>query len=322
MGIPLLISEKTTMLGRSAILAPKSAAQCAVVYQQQRGMANLKAIAIRLKSVKNIQKITQSMKMVSAAKYARAERDLKVARPYGDGSRAFYDCAQVATDSAGQPKPIVPADPKDPPRELYVALTSDRGLCGAVHSSICKTIRAEMLAKPNVDNVGIVCVGDKSRAQISRLFAKNILCVGSEIGRLPPQFGDAAKIANAILTNQFKFDGGKLLFNRYQSVVSYKTQEIPIFSMEAVKRGDNISLYDSMDDDVLQSYFEYSLASLIYYCLKEGACSEQSSRMTAMDSSSKNAGEMIEKLTLTYNRTRQSVITGELIEIISGAAAL
>merc|ERR1712141_411796 len=317
-----LNTEKTTMIGRSALLIPKSAAQCAVVYQQQRGMANLKAIAIRLKSVKNIQKITQSMKMVSAAKYSRAERDLKVARPYGDGARSFYDCAQVGIDAAGQPKPIVPADPKDPPRELYVALTSDRGLCGAVHSSICKTIRAEMLAKPNVDNVGIICVGDKSRAQIARLFAKNILCVGSEIGRLPPQFGDAAKIANAILTNQFKFDGGKLLYNRYVSVVSHKTQEIPIFSMEAVKRGDNISLYDSMDDDVLQSYFEYSLASLIYYCLKEGACSEQSSRMTAMDSSSKNAGEMIEKLTLTYNRTRQSVITGELIEIISGAAAL
>merc|ERR1712141_462978 len=129
------------MLGRSAILVPKSAGQC---LQQQRGMANLKAIAIRLKSVKNIQKITQSMKMVSAAKYARAE--------------------------AG--------------KELYVAMTSDRGLCGGVHSSICKTIRSELLEKPNLDNVGIICVGDKSRAQISRLFAKQILCVGSEIGRL------------------------------------------------------------------------------------------------------------------------------------------
>merc|ERR1712223_1085012 len=301
--------QTTTMLGRSAILVPKSAAQCAV-YQQNRGMANLKAIAMRLKSVKNIQKITQSMKMVSAAKYARAERDLKAARPYGVGAQAFYKGAEVGDAEAEAPK------------ELYVALTSDRGLCGAIHSNVCKTIRNELLAKPNLDNVGIICVGDKSRAQLSRLFGKNILCVGSEIGRLPPQFGDAAKIANAILTNKFKFDGGKMLYNRYVSVVSYKTQEIPIFSMEAVKRGDNISLYDSMDDDVLQSYFEYSLASLIYYCLKEGACSEQSSRMTAMDSSSKNAGEMIEKLTLTYNRTRQSVITGELIEIISGAAAL
>merc|ERR1711981_1300665 len=129
-------------------------------------MANLKAIAIRLKSVKNIQKITQSMKMVSAAKYARAERDLKAARPYGTGAQAFYAGAQVGKDAEGNPKPIESATAGQAPKELYVALTSDRGLCGAIH--------------PNVDNVGIICVGDKSRAQLSRLFAKNILCVGSE----------------------------------------------------------------------------------------------------------------------------------------------
>merc|ERR1719211_886545 len=246
------------MLGRSAILVPKSAAQCAL-YQQNRGMANLKAIAIRLKSVKNIQKITQSMKMVSAAKYARAERDLKAARPYGTGAQAFYAGAQVGKDAEGNAKPIEAAAPGAAPKELYVALTSDRGLCGAIHSSICKSIRNELLAKPNIDNVGIICVGDKSRAQISRLFAKNILAVGSEIGRLPPQFGDASKIANAILTSDFKYDGGKLFFNRYVSVVSYKTQEIPIFSLDSVKTGGNLSLYDSLDDDVLQSYIEYSL---------------------------------------------------------------
>jgi len=317
MGIPLLISEKTTMLGRSAILAPKSAAQCANVYQQQRGMANLKAIAIRLKSVKNIQKITQSMKMVSAAKYARAERDLKAARPYGVGAQSFYENAQVGRDAEGK---VVPAEAGQ--KELYVALTSDRGLCGAIHSSICKAIRNELLEKPNLDNVAIICVGDKSRAQLARLFAKNILCVGSEIGRLPPQFGDASKIASAILNSGFEYDIGKMYYNQFRSVVSYKTSELPIFSQAAVDSAEKISLYDSLDADVVQSYMEYSLASMIYYCLKEGACSEQSSRMTAMDNSSKNAGEMIDKLTLTYNRTRQAVITGELIEIISGAAAL
>ena len=273
-------------------------------------MANLKAIAIRLKSVKNIQKITQSMKMVSAAKYARAERDLKAARPYGTGAQAFYEQAEVEAPAEGAQK------------ELYVALTSDRGLCGGVHSSVCKTIRNELLEKPNLDNVGIICVGDKSRAQLSRLFPKQILQVGNEIGRLPPQFGDAAKIANAILKSGFDFAAGKMYFNKFRSVVSYKTSEIPIFSLGTVSAANKLSVYDSIDADVLQSYMEYSLASLIYYCLKEGACSEQSSRMTAMDNSSKNAGEMIDKLTLTYNRTRQAVITGELIEIISGAAAL
>merc|ERR1712018_239516 len=272
--------QTTTMLGRSAILVPKSAATC-TLYQQNRGMANLKAIAVRLKSVKNIQKITQSMKMVSAAKYARAERDLKAARPYGHGAQAFYKGADVGEVEAEAPK------------ELFVALTSDRGLCGAIHSNICKTIRNDLLARPNIDNVGIICVGDKSRAQLSRLFGKNILAVGSEIGRLPPQFGDASKIASAILNSGFEFDKGHLLYNEFKSVVSYSTKELPLHSMVAVKGAPKIDLYDSIDDDVLQSYMEYSLASLVYYCLKEGSCSEQSSRMSAMDNSSKNAGEMI-----------------------------
>merc|ERR1711899_248800 len=301
--------QTTTMLGRSAILVPKSAAQCAL-YQQNRGMANLKAIAIRLKSVKNIQKITQSMKMVSAAKYARAERDLKAARPYGTGAQAFYEHAKVEEDEAPAKK------------ELYVALTSDRGLCGGIHSSICKTIRNELLEKPSLDNVGIICVGDKSRAQLSRLFKNQILTVGSDIGRLAPQFGDAAKIANAILNSGYEYDSGKLYYNKFRSVVSYATNELPIYTVGSIEKASNLPVYDSIDSDVLQSYMEYSLASLIYYCLKEGACSEQSSRMSAMDNSSKNAGEMIEKLTLKFNRTRQAVITGELIEIISGAAAL
>merc|ERR1712038_1372599 len=246
--------------------------------QPARGMANLKAIAIRLKSVKNIQKITQSMKMVSAAKYARAERDLKAARPYGTGAQSFYENAQVGRDAEGN---VVPAEAGQ--KELYVALTSDRGLCGAIHSSICKAIRNELLEKPNLDNVAIICVGDKSRAQLARLFAKNILCVGSDIGRLPPQFGDASKVASAILNSGFEYDVGKMYYNQFKSVVSYKTSELPIFTQSVVDSAEKISLYDSLDADVIQSYMEFSLASLIYYCLKEGACSEQSSRMTAMD---------------------------------------
>jgi len=296
------------MLGRNAILVPKSAAQCV---QQQRGMANLKAISIRLKSIKNIQKITASMKMVSAAKFSRAERDLRAAKPYGQGAQAFYKGAGVeGAATEGEHK------------LLYVALTSDRGLCGGVHSSICKTIRNEMLEMPSVANVGIICVGDKSRAQLGRLFSKNIICVGSEIGRLPPQFGDAAKIASQIMTCGFQFDLGKAYFNKFKSIVSYQTTELPLYTLDTVKAAPNLALYDSVDDDVLQSYLEYSMASKIYYTLKEGATSEQSSRMNAMENSSKNAGEMIDKLTIYYNRTRQAVITGELIEIISGAAAL
>lgn len=105
-------------------------------------------------------------------------------------------------------------------------------------------------------------------------------------------------------------------------MVSYAVSNLPLFDKGSVLAAPKLSIYDSIDEEVIQSYLEFSLASLLYYSMKEGACSEQSSRMTSMDNASKNAGEMIDKLTLTFNRTRQAVITRELIEIISGASAL
>lgn len=276
--------------------------------QQQRGMATLKAISIRLKSVKNIQKITQSMKMVSAAKYTRAERELKQARPYGEGSKQFYEKAEIAAP-----------EPSPESKRLVIAISSDRGLCGAIHSGIGRQIRSEMVNDPNMK---IICVGDKSRAILARLFPKNVLFVAHEIGRLPPQFLDASKLANEILNTDYEYTDGRIYYNRFKSVVSYQVASLPIFSLKAVESAKNLPVYDSLDSDVIQNYLEFSLASLLFFTMKENACSEQSSRMTAMGNASKNAGEMIDKLTLTFNRTRQAVITRELIEIISGAAAL
>ncbi|XP_047358292.1 ATP synthase subunit gamma, mitochondrial [Vespa velutina] len=278
--------------------------------QQQRGMATLQAISIRLKSVKNIQKITQSMKMVSAAKYSRAERDLKQARPLGIGTKIFYDQAEISA-------------PPEEPKKLVIAITSDRGLCGAVHTGVSRNIRDALLAdSAERENTKIICVGEKSRAILSRLFAKNILFVASEVGRKPPTFNDASKIAVEIMNSGYTFGSGRIVYNQFKSVVSYNVEQLPLFDKNAVLNAPKLSVYDSLDDDVIQSYLEFSLASLLFYSMKEGACSEQSSRMTAMDNASKNAGEMIDKLTLTFNRTRQAVITRELIEIISGAAAL
>ncbi|XP_046824524.1 ATP synthase subunit gamma, mitochondrial [Vespa crabro] len=278
--------------------------------QQQRGMATLQAISIRLKSVKNIQKITQSMKMVSAAKYSRAERDLKQARPLGIGTKIFYDQAEISA-------------PPEEPKKLVIAITSDRGLCGAVHTGVSRNIRDALLAdSAERENTKIICVGEKSRAILSRLFAKNILFVASEVGRKPPTFTDASKIAVEIMNSGYTFGSGRIVYNQFKSVVSYNVEQLPLFDKNAVLNAPKLSVYDSLDDDVIQSYLEFSLASLLFYSMKEGACSEQSSRMTAMDNASKNAGEMIDKLTLTFNRTRQAVITRELIEIISGAAAL
>lgn len=155
-------------------------------------MATLKSISIRLKSVKNIQKITQSMKMVSAAKYNRAERDLRQARPLGVGTKVFYEQAEI------QPLP-------EEPKKLVIAVTSDRGLCGAIHSGVARNIRDRILAEERKEreHTKIVCIGDKSRAILQRLFASNILFVASEVGRKPPTFNDAAKIAIQLINSGY-----------------------------------------------------------------------------------------------------------------------
>lgn len=123
---------------------------------------------------------------------------------------------------------------------------------------------------------------------LSRLYGKNLHLVANEVGRKPPTFLDAARIAEAIANTEFT--SGKIVYNRFKSVVSYQVSDLPLFSLEAVNKAPKISTYDSLDDDVIKSYMEFSLASLLYYAMKEGACSEQSSRMTAMDNASKNAG--------------------------------
>lgn len=264
---------------------------------------------MRLKAVTNIQKITKSMKMVSAAKYARAEKELKPARSYGKGALAFYECAEIEQD-------------EKQPHHLVIAMTSDRGLCGATHTSIARAIKTDVPLKAANTSTKIVCVGDKSRTILGRIFKDDILMHFADIGKKPPVFGDAATVANEILNSGYEFDHAQLYFNIFRTVVTYNTTVLPIYSMNRISEGKKINLYDSLDEDVVRNYTEYSLASLIYYAMKESACSEQSQRMTAMDAASKNAGEMIDKLRLTYNRTRQAVITRELIEIISGAAAL
>lgn len=279
-------------------------------YQQVRGYATLKDISRRLKSVKSIQKITKSMKMVSAAKYAKAEKELKPARTYGLAATAFYD--KVELDAANEPRK----------KHLIIAITSDRGLCGAVHSSISKAIKLNLSEKKEGLDTKIVCVGDKSKSVLQRLYANQILFSVNDVGKKTLTFTDASAIAQEVLNSGYEFDSGEIFYNRFKTVISYNTTKYPFYSSNIISNGKQFGLYDSMDADTLRNYQEFQLANFIYYTMKENATSEQSARMTAMDNASKNAGEMISKLTLYYNRTRQAVITRELIEIISGAAAL
>ncbi|XP_023251103.1 ATP synthase subunit gamma, mitochondrial isoform X3 [Seriola lalandi dorsalis] len=278
---------------------------------QVRNMATLKDITIRLKSIKNIQKITKSMKMVAAAKYARAERQLKPARVYGTGALALYEKAEIKA----------PEDKAS--KHLIVGVTSDRGLCGAIHSGVAKAIKSEIA---NLTGAGkevmVINVGDKLRGLLHRTHGKHIMLNCKEIGRKPPSFGDASIIATELLNSGYEFDQGSIIFNRFRSVISYKTDNKPVFSTDIVANSENMGVYDDIDADVLRNYQEFAMVNIIYLALRESSTAEQSARMTAMDSASKNASEMIDKLTLTFNRTRQAVITKELIEIISGAAAL
>lgn len=254
--------------------------------------------------------------MVSAAKYARAERDLQKARAFETAfPLKFREEAQTNVEVSKVEKPgKVPT--------LVIAITSDRGLCGAVHSSVARKIRGILADAENPDNIKIVCVGDKSRALLARAFPKNVLLAYNNFGKKPPSFADAQEVARDIIESGYNFEKGIVVYNKFKSVVSYLTSDEQVFSLDQMSSSPKIYDFDSIDDDVLKSYYEYSLASLVYYVMKENACSEQSSRMSAMDNASKNAGEMIGKLTLQFNRTRQAVITRELIEIISGAAAL
>ncbi|XP_078798147.1 ATP synthase F(1) complex subunit gamma, mitochondrial isoform X1 [Oryzias latipes] len=278
---------------------------------QVRNMATLKDITLRLKSIKNIQKITKSMKMVAAAKYARAERQLKPARVYGTGALALYEKADIK------------APEEKTSKHLLVGVTSDRGLCGAIHSGVAKVIKSEIA---NLTSAGkevmVVNVGDKLRGLLHRTHGKHIILNCKEVGRIPPSFNDASIVATELLNSGYEFDQGSVIFNRFRSVISYRTDQKPLFSTDIVANSESMGIYDDIDADVLRNYQEFALVNVIYLAMKESSTSEQSARMTAMDNASKNASEIIDKLTLTFNRTRQAVITKELIEIISGAAAL
>ncbi|XP_050683006.1 ATP synthase subunit gamma, mitochondrial-like isoform X3 [Leptidea sinapis] len=296
-------------------------------------MVQLKQVSLRLKSIKNIQKITKTMKMVSASKFTKAERELSAARPFGYGPRKFYESSQLVKGPVDQKEkekqPDIVADKTEDIKDdkmtkrIYVAVTSDRGLCGGVHSGVSRRIRREMSERKGEGPTNrIVCIGDKSRAMLRREFSDRMLINVKDIGRIAPVFADASAMAAAIAESGYQYDVGEIFYNKYFTPVKYELTVIPFFNKYKIETAPNMNAFDDVDQDQLECYSEWTLAALLYYVLKEGAASEQSARMSAMDNATKNADEMIKKLTLLFNRTRQAVITRELIEIISGAAAL
>ncbi|VDN33616.1 unnamed protein product, partial [Dibothriocephalus latus] len=206
---------------------------------QARGMATLKDVAMQLKSIKNIQKITASMKMVASAKYAKADRELRKAIPYGTGAAAFYEKAGL----------IKKEDQAPAQGHLIIAITSDRGLCGAANNVIGKAIRELIANEPVKDSTKLVLIGDKVRLMLARQHSSRYLLSFADVGKKPPTFEDASTIAQALINCDFEFDKASLFYNKFKSVVAYTTTVQPIFSLEQLQQSSSLAVYDSVDDE-------------------------------------------------------------------------
>ncbi len=288
-------------------------------------MANLKDLKNRIESVKSTRKITKAMQMVAAAKLRRAQEAAEMARPYAERMAAVMGgLAQSVGDSDSAPKLL--AGTGSDQTHLIVVLSSERGLAGGFNSSIVKLARArieKLLAAGKT--VKILTVGKKGREQLRRdhsdRFVKHFDM--SDVKRVG--YVNAREIAQDILSRfgDGEFDVATMYFNTFQNVVTQiptETQIIPaVFEGEA---DTTVYDYEPGEGEILADLLPRGVATQLFTALLENGASEQGARMSAMDNATRNAGEMIDKLTIVYNRSRQAVITNELIEIISGAEAL
>jgi F-type H+-transporting ATPase subunit gamma len=295
-------------------------------------MPSLKDLRNRISSVKATQKITKAMQMVAAAKLRRAQSAAEAARPYATRMEAVL--ANLATALQGREggSPLMVGTGKDNLHLLVVA-TAERGLCGAFNSSIVRLARDHAYRLMNEGKqVKILCVGKKGFDQLKRLFASQIIEVIELRGVKQLGFEHAEKIAQKILSlfADGQFDVATLFFSRFRSVISQIPTALQIIPAQIPKEAESAQAalggavyeYEPGEAEILVDLLPLNIATQILRALLENAASEQGARMSAMDNATRNAGDMIDRLTMKYNRSRQAMITKELIEIISGAEAL
>ncbi|AHM04307.1 ATP synthase gamma chain [Roseibacterium elongatum DSM 19469] len=293
-------------------------------------MPSLKDLKNRIESVKSTRKITKAMQMVAAAKLRRAQEAAEMARPYAEKMEAVMSGLARSVGASESAPRLLAGTGKDDVH-LLVVMTAERGLCGGFNSTIVRKARQRIDSlRAAGKTIKILTVGKKGREQLKRDHAD--LFVGhvdlSEVKRLG--YANAAEIA-ANLLDRFdagEFDVATIYFNRFQSVISQipTEQQIIPASFDDVEDGADeagtLYDYEPSEEAVLEDLLPRGVATQIFTALLENGASEQGARMSAMDNATRNAGEMIENLTIQYNRSRQAVITNELIEIISGAEAL
>ncbi len=292
-------------------------------------MPSLKDLRNRITSVKSTQKITKAMKMVAAAKLRKAQENAEKSRLYSEKmNEIITNLKSSITDKSSAPRLLIGNN--DNKRFLCVIMTADRGLCGGFNSNICKKSKEYInnLLKENKE-VKIITVGSKSFDQMKRNYGNYIIEKLTFKNQKEINVTDAQKISNKIISmfHKNEFDICTIFYSKFKSVISQEPFEQQIIPVKNNNNNDKITNdqnyeYEPDQEEILDSLLPKNITTQIFKGLLENAASEQGARMSAMDNATRNAGDLIEKLTINYNRSRQAVITKELIEIISGAETL
>ena len=293
-------------------------------------MPSLDDLKKRIGSVKSTQKITKAMKMVAAAKLRRAQESAESSRPYSDTMNEVIGSISNKVVSTSSERNLLTGTGDDQ-IQLLILFTSERGLCGGFNSSITKMMREKIedLQKLN-KTVKIICIGKKGYDILKRKYSEIIVDVIDMKAIKSISYQDAKDISQKIIKMYFDndFDTCTIFYNKFKSVIDQIPTHQKILPIETEQNDDDINSSASMLDfepgesEILEELLPLNFAVQIFKALLESAASEQGARMSAMDNASRNASDMIDKLTLFYNRSRQAVITKELIEIISGAEAV
>jgi len=305
-------SAARSSLACGGILGAESSV--AAVGTQTRNAASMKAVKQRMRSVENIKKITKAMKMVAAAKLKHDQRRMENGLPFVKPVQALFE--------------RLPREEKAGP-VTFLGVTSDKGLCGGVNSAVAKLSRLGMHEEEAKGNaVKFMCIGQKGTAALKRTLGDRFSISFEEAVKTPWSFATASLIAERVIASEPQ--RLKVVCNKFKSLVNYETVAQHCVTLSEAQTMDKAEWSKAMDVysfepsiyEVWNDLHDFYYGSVVYGAYLEAAASEQSARMTAMDNASKNATEMLDKLSLIYNRARQAKITTELCEIISGAAAV
>jgi F-type H+-transporting ATPase subunit gamma len=291
-------------------------------------MATLDDLKKRIASVKSTQKITKAMKMVAAAKLRRAQENAEKGRPYAEKmNNIILNLTNGISDKENAPKLL--SGTGEEKVHLCIVLTSDRGLCGGFNTNIIKKAKAYFKKISEEGKIlKIITVGSKGHDQLKRVFKDNIIEKMSFKESKTISYLDAEKVGKMIIESfeKLEFDVCTIFYNKFKNVITQIPQEqqiIPLKTSEVEgESSDDNYEFEPDEDEILNNLLPKNISTQIFKAMLENSASEQGSRMSAMDSATRNAGEMVDKLTIEYNRSRQAAITKELIEIISGAESL